>query len=188
MDHAKIEEGVRLILECVGEDPTRPGLLDTPARVARMYEEILAGMSQDPAELFATTFDEGHQEMVIVHDIPVYSICEHHLVPFYGVAHVAYIPNESGRVCGISKLARLVDLYARRAQVQERLTSQVADALVQYMKPLGAMVVIECEHMCMTMRGVKASGAQTVTSALRGTMRADSRTRAEALQLLHRGN
>lgn len=187
MDHAKIEEGVRLILEGVGEDPNRPGLLDTPARVARMYEEILAGMSQDPAELFATTFDEGHQEMVIVHDIPVYSICEHHLVPFYGVAHVAYIPNQSGRVCGISKLARLVDLYARRAQVQERLTSQVADALVEHMEPIGAMVVMECEHMCMTMRGVKKPGSRTVTSAVRGVFDIDSTTRAEALSLIFPG-
>ena len=184
MDHAKIEEGVRLILEGVGEDPTRPGLLDTPARVARMYEEILAGMSQDPAELFATTFDEGHQEMVIVHDIPVYSICEHHLVPFYGVAHVAYIPNESGRVCGISKLARLVDLYARRAQVQERLTSQVADALVQYMKPLGAMVVIECEHMCMTMRGVQKPGTKTVTTIVRGVFAEDYPLQQTFLQMV----
>ena len=184
MDHAKIEEGVRLILEGVGEDPNRPGLLDTPARVARMYEEILAGMSQDPAELFATTFDE---EMVIVHDIPVYSICEHHLVPFYGVAHVAYIPNQSGRVCGISKLARLVDLYARRAQVQERLTSQVADALVKHMEPIGAMVVMECEHMCMTMRGVKKPGSKTTTSAVRGTFQSSDRTRAEAMRLITQG-
>ena len=183
MDHAKIEEGVRLILEGVGEDPNRPGLLDTPARVARMYEEILAGMSQDPAELF----DEGHQEMVIVHDIPVYSICEHHLVPFYGVAHVAYIPNQSGRVCGISKLARLVDLYARRAQVQERLTSQVADALVEHMEPIGAMVVMECEHMCMTMRGVKKPGSKTTTSAVRGTFQSSDRTRAEAMRLITQG-
>ena len=187
MDHAKIEEGVRLILEGVGEDPNRPGLLDTPDRVARMYEEILAGMSQDPAELFATTFDEGHQEMVIVHDIPVYSICEHHLVPFYGVAHVAYIPNQSGRVCGISKLARLVDLYARRAQVQERLTSQVADALVEHMEPIGAMVVMECEHMCMTMRGVKKPGSKTTTSAVRGTFQSSDRTRAEAMRLITQG-
>ena len=187
MDHAKIEEGVRLILEGVGEDPTRSGLLETPARVARMYEEILAGMTEDPSELFENTFDEGHQEMVIVHDIPVYSICEHHLVPFYGVAHVAYIPNESGRVCGISKLARLVDLFARRAQVQERLTSQVADTLVEQMNPDGVMVVMECEHMCMTMRGVKKPGSKTTTSAVRGSFASDERTRAEALRLIMGG-
>lgn len=187
MDHAKIEQGVRLILEGVGEDPDRPGLAETPARVARMYEEILAGMSQDPAELFATTFDEGHQEMVMVHDIPVCSICEHHLVPFYGVAHVAYIPNESGRVCGISKLARLVDVYARRPQVQERLTSQVADSLVEYMNPLGVIVVLECEHMCMTMRGVKKPGSKTTTSAVRGSFRNSDATRAEAIRLITSG-
>ena len=145
MDTDKIEQGVRLILEGVGEDPQRQGLLDTPARVARMYEEILSGMDQDPAELFVHKFDEGHQEMVIVHDIPVYSLCEHHMLPFYGLAHIAYIPNSSGQVCGISKLARLVDLYAKRLQVQERLTSQVADALVEQMDPLGVLVCIECE-------------------------------------------
>lgn len=184
MDTAKIEEGVRLILEGVGEDPNREGLVKTPSRVARMYEEILAGMTQDPADLFETMFDEGHQEMVIVHDIPVYSICEHHLVPFYGKAHVAYIPNEEGQVCGISKLARLVDLYARRPQVQERLTSQVADTLVEQLNPRGVMVVLECEHMCMTMRGVKKPGSKTTTSAVRGSLRDDASSRAEALSLI----
>ena len=184
MDARKIEEGVRLILEGVGEDPDRDGLLETPARVARMYEEVLAGMRQDPAALFEKQFDEGHQEMVIVHDIPVYSLCEHHLVPFYGLAHVAYIPNSSGRVCGISKLARLVDVYARRLQVQERLTSQVADAVMEHMSPLGVLVVMECEHMCMTMRGVKKPGSKTTTSAVRGSFKNSAQTRAEALKLI----
>ena len=187
MNPELIKQAVTMLLEGIGEDPNRAGLVETPDRIARMYEEILAGMSQDPAELFATTFDEGHQEMVIVHDIPVYSICEHHLVPFYGVAHVAYIPTQSGRVCGISKLARLVDLYARRAQVQERLTSQVADALVEHMEPIGAMVVMECEHMCMTMRGVKKPGSKTTTSAVRGTFQSSDRTRAEAMRLITQG-
>ena len=184
MDTAKIEEGVRLILEGVGEDPERDGLLNTPERVARMYEEILAGMNQDPTELFVTKFDEGHQEMVIVHDIPVYSLCEHHMVPFYGLAHVAYIPNSSGRVCGISKLARLVDLYARRLQVQERLTSQVADTLVEQMNPQGVLVVIEAEHLCMSMRGVRKPGSKTTTSAVRGLFERNDATRAEALSLI----
>ena len=184
MDRTKIEQGVRLILEGVGEDPDREGLLDTPARVARMYEEVFAGMTQDPSELFEKKFNEGHQEMVIVHDIPVYSICEHHLVPFYGVAHVAYIPNEEGYICGISKLARLVDLFARRPQVQERLTSQVADTLVRELDPQGVMVVMECEHLCMSMRGVKKPGSKTTTSAVRGSLRSSAETRAEALSLI----
>lgn len=184
MDADKIEQGVRLILEGVGEDPQRSGLADTPARVARMYEEILSGMSENPADLFVRSFDEGHQEMVIVHDIPVYSLCEHHLLPFYGLAHIAYIPNSSGHVCGISKLARLVDLYAKRLQVQERLTSQVADALVEQMRPLGVLVVVECEHLCMSMRGVKKPGSKTTTSAVRGSFRNSSETRMEALSLI----
>ena len=184
MDHEKIEAGVRLILEGVGEDPDREGLLDTPARVARMYEEILAGMSEDPHKHFSVTFDEGHQEMVLVKDIPFYSLCEHHMVPFHGLAHVAYIPGREGRVCGISKLARLVDVYARRLQVQERLTSQVADMLVDCLDPLGVLVVIEAEHMCMTMRGVKKAGSKTVTSAVRGTLESNASTRAEALALI----
>lgn len=184
VDREKIEQGVRMILEGVGEDPNRDGLLDTPSRVARMYEEILAGLTQDPSELFVKSFDEGHQEMVLVHDIPVYSICEHHLVPFYGVAHVAYIPNESGRICGISKLARLVELYARRPQVQERLTSQVADTLVEQLDPQGVLVVLECEHLCMSMRGVKKPGSKTTTSAVRGQFKLNQSTRAEALSLI----
>lgn len=184
MDKEKIEEGVRLILEGVGEDPNREGLLDTPGRVARMYEEILSGMHADPDKLFEKKFDVGHQEMVIVHDIPVYSLCEHHMLPFIGLAHVAYIPNEDGRVCGISKLARLVDLYAHRLQVQERLTSQIADTLVKEMDPQGVMVVIECEHLCMTMRGVRKPGSKTTTSAVRGALKTSQRSRMEALTLI----
>ncbi|MGI6033017.1 MAG: GTP cyclohydrolase I FolE [Coriobacteriales bacterium] len=188
MDHEKIEQGVRMILEGVGEDPDRPGLKETPARVARMYEEVLCGMEQDPDELFVKKFDEGHQEMVIVHDIPVYSLCEHHLVPFFGVAHVAYIPNKSGRICGLSKLARLVELYAHRLQVQERLTSQIADTLVEEMDPQGVLVVLECEHMCMSMRGVRKPGSKTTTSAVRGSLRSSAQTRAEALSLIRGRN
>lgn len=184
MDHAKIEAGVRLMLEGMGEDPDREGLLDTPGRVARMYEEIFSGLDKDPAELFVKKFNEGHQEMVIVHDIPVYSVCEHHLVPFYGVAHVAYVPNKAGFICGISKLARLVDLFARRPQVQERLTSQVADTLVEQLDPQGVLVVMECEHLCMSMRGVKKPGSKTTTSAVRGSFRRSAETRAEALSLI----
>ena len=187
MDKAKIEQGVRLILEGVGEDPDRDGLVETPARVARMYEEVLSGMTADPAELFEKKFDEGHQEMVIVHDIPVYSLCEHHMVPFFGVAHVAYIPNITGRVCGLSKLARLVELYAHRLQVQERLTSQIADTLVDQMDPQGVLVVLECEHMCMSMRGVRKPGSKTTTSAVRGSLRSSPETRAEALSLIREG-
>lgn len=187
MDRAKIEEGVRLILEGVGEDPDREGLRETPARVARMYEEILAGLDEDPAELFVKKFNEGHQEMVLVHDIPIYSICEHHLVPFFGVAHIAYIPNESGQICGISKLARLADLYARRPQVQERLTSQIADTLVRELEPQGVLVVLECEHLCMSMRGIKKPGSKTTTSAVRGSIRRSAETRAEAFSLIRLG-
>ena len=187
MDLAKVEQGVRLILEGVGEDPDREGLLETPARVARMYEEVLSGLGQDPAYLFEKKFNEGHQEMVIVHDIPVYSLCEHHLVPFYGVAHVAYLPNKAGYICGISKLARLVELFARRPQVQERLTSQVADTLVRELNPEGVLVVMECEHLCMSMRGVKKPGSKTTTSAVRGMFRSSAETRAEALGLILQG-
>lgn len=184
MDLAKIEEGVRLILEGMGEDPNREGLLKTPARVARMYEECCHGLYEDPAVHFETTFDEGHEEMVIVHDIPFYSMCEHHLAPFFGKAHVAYIPSTDGRICGISKLARLVDVFARRPQVQERLTSQVADTLVEQLNPQGVIVVMEAEHLCMSMRGVKKPGSKTTTSAVRGIFRSSSATRAEALSLL----
>lgn len=187
VDQEKIEQGVRLILEGVGEDPDREGLRETPARVARMYEEILSGLSEDPSALFEKKFNEGHQEMVLVHDIPIYSICEHHLVPFFGVAHVVYIPNESGQICGISKLARLADLYARRPQVQERLTSQIADTLVNELDPQGVLVVLECEHLCMSMRGIKKPGSKTTTSAVRGSIRRSAETRAEALSLIRLG-
>jgi GTP cyclohydrolase I len=179
-----VEAAVRELLFAVGEDPDREGLLDTPARVARAYAETFAGLQQpDAGAVLSTTFDLGHEEMVLVKDIEVYSTCEHHLVPFHGVAHVGYIPSEDGRITGLSKLARLVDLYARRPQVQERLTSQVADALVEHLQPRGAIVVFECEHLCMSMRGVRKPGSRTVTSAVRGQMR-DVATRAEAMSLI----
>ncbi len=184
MDLEKIEQGVRLILEGVGEDPEREGLLDTPARVARMYEEVFSGLEADPASCFEVTFDEGHREMILVRDIPFYSMCEHHLVPFFGLAHIAYIPSINGRICGLSKLARLLDVYARRPQVQERLTSQVADTIVEYLEPQGAIVVLEAEHMCMSMRGVKKPGTKTTTSAVRGSFQRSSVTRSEALSLM----
>ncbi|MCL2526457.1 MAG: GTP cyclohydrolase I FolE [Coriobacteriia bacterium] len=187
MDKAKIEEGVRLILEGIGEDLNREGLIDTPKRVAAMYEEICSGLHQDPAQHFKITFDdEHHQEMVLVRDIPLYSMCEHHLAPFIGKAHVAYIPGIDGKICGLSKLARVVDVYARRLQVQERLTSQVAQSIVDNLNPLGVIVVIEAEHLCMSMRGVRKPGAETITSAVRGIFREDPKTRAEALALIHR--
>lgn len=183
-DSAKVEEGVRLILEGVGEDPQREGLLDTPARVARMYEEILQGMHQDPAEYFKVAFEEGHREMVLVKDIPFYSVCEHHLVPFFGLAHVAYLPGASGKICGLSKLARTVDSFAQRLQVQERLTGQVANTLVENLEPDGVLVVVEAEHLCMSMRGVKKPGTKTVTSAVRGAFETSQKTRSEALDLI----
>ena len=185
VDQEKIEQGVRLILEGIGEDPDREGLKKTPGRVARMYAEICSGLTADPSEYFETMFDEGQQDMVLVKDIPFYSICEHHLVPFFGKAHVGYIPAKDGRICGISKLARLVDAYAKRPQVQERLTMQVADRLVEELNPQGVIVVIQAEHLCMTMRGARAAGAKTKTSALRGVMKSDARTRAEAMSLLN---
>jgi GTP cyclohydrolase I len=184
MDHSKIEEGVRLILEGVGEDPAREGLLETPARVARMYAEILGGMTEDGTNLFTATFEEGHHEMVLVKDIPFYSMCEHHMVPFFGKAHIAYIPGDDGIICGLSKLARLVEVYAKRLQVQERLTRQVADTLVKVLNPGGVIVVIEAEHLCMSMRGVKKPGSRTITSAVRGVFEASQKTRAEALSLI----
>ncbi|MCL2819159.1 MAG: GTP cyclohydrolase I FolE [Actinomycetia bacterium] len=184
MDSAKIEQGVRLILEGIGEDPDREGLVETPTRVARMYEEICAGIHESAATHFSVTFNEDHQEMVLVKDIPLYSICEHHLVPFIGVAHVAYIPNEKGTVCGLSKLARVVDVYAKRLQLQERLTSQIAQSIVEHLDPLGVMVVIEAEHLCMSMRGVRKPGTTTITSAVRGSFASDPRTRAEAMSFL----
>jgi len=184
VDHEKIQQGVRLILEGIGEDPAREGLMDTPKRVANMYEEVLSGIGEDPGKLFEKSFCENHNEMVIVKDIPFYSICEHHLAPFFGMAHVGYIPGADGLICGISKLARLVDLFARRLQVQERLTSQVADTLVEELDPEGVIVVIEAEHLCMSMRGVKKPGSKTTTSAVRGIFRRDPKTREEALSLI----
>jgi GTP cyclohydrolase I len=184
MDRNKIIEGVRLILEGVGEDPAREGLVRTPERVAEMYEEIFAGLSQDAAEHFCVTFNEGHQEMVLVRDIPLYSVCEHHLVPFMGRAHVAYIPGKAGRICGLSKLARVVDVFAKRPQVQERMTSQIADTIVEHLEPQGVMVVIEAEHLCMSMRGVQKPGAITTTSAVRGIFERNPATRAEAMSLI----
>jgi GTP cyclohydrolase I len=182
-DTPRLERAVREILLAIGEDPDRDGLQDTPARVARAYEEMFAGLRQDPSGVLATTFDLGHDEMVLVKDIEVFSSCEHHLVPFFGMAHVGYIPNEDGRITGLSKLARLVDVYARRPQVQERLTSQVADALVANLQPRGVIVVMECEHLCMSMRGVRKVGAKTTTSAVRGQLR-DPASRAEAISLI----
>lgn len=184
MDREKIEAGVRLILEGIGEDPSREGLLETPRRVADMYGEVFSGLGEDAAEHFCVTFNEGHQEMVLVRDIPLYSVCEHHLVPFLGRAHVAYIPGTHGRICGLSKLARVVDVYAKRPQVQERMTSQIADTIVEHLDPAGVIVVIEAEHLCMSMRGVKKPGTMTVTSAVRGIFERKAATRAEAMSLI----
>ena len=183
-DTARAEAAVRELLIAVGEDPDRAGLKDTPARVARAYAETFAGLWQDPAEILATTFDEDHDELILVKDIPLYSTCEHHLVPFHGVAHISYIPGEDGRVTGLSKLARLVDVYARRPQVQERMTSQIADALADVLKPRGVLVVIEAEHLCMAMRGIRKPGSRTVTSAVRGIFRDNAATRSEAMSLV----
>ncbi|MEA2434327.1 MAG: cyclohydrolase [Actinomycetota bacterium] len=187
-DRELIVDAVRQILKGIGEDPDRDGLLRTPERVADMYAEIFAGIGAEPSDLLEVRFDEGHDEMIMVRDIPLFSICEHHLVPFMGKAHVAYIPNESGQITGISKLARVVDLVARRPQVQERLTTQVADAIEKALEPRGVLVVVEAEHLCMTMRGVRKPGSQTVTSAVRGIFRANEKTRAEALGFIHRGH
>ncbi|HJX44328.1 MAG TPA: GTP cyclohydrolase I FolE [Geodermatophilus sp.] len=184
MDTARAEAAVRELLLAVGEDPDRPGLRDTPARVARAYAETFAGIWQDPAQILATVFDEDHDELVLVKDIPMYSTCEHHLVPFHGAAHVGYIPGEDGRVTGLSKLARLVDVYARRPQVQERMTRQIADALDTHLKPRGVLVVVEAEHLCMGMRGIRKPGSTTVTSAVRGMFRDNPATRAEAMSLV----
>ena len=183
-DQAKVEAGIRLVLEGIGEDLDRDGLRDTPVRVARMYEEITSGLREDPTRVLDAVFDEGHDELVMIRDIPMASICEHHLIPFVGKAHVAYIPNERGRITGLSKLARLVDGLAKRPQVQERLTAQIADAMVERLEPRGALVVIEAEHLCMSMRGVRKPGAVTVTSAVRGSFRDSMSTRMEAMNLL----
>jgi len=184
VDHGRIEKAVREILLAIGDDPDRDGLRDTPARVARAYEEQFAGLSQHPEDVLTTVFEAGHEEMVLIRDIELYSTCEHHLVPFYGSAHVGYIPNSRGQITGLSKVARLVDVYARRPQVQERLTTQVADAIMTHLDPRGGIVEIEAEHLCMTMRGVRKPGAKTVTSAVRGDFRNRDRTRAEAMSLI----
>ena len=185
IDEGRIEKAAREILEAIGEDPDRDGLQRTPERIAAMYAEIFAGLHLDPAEVLNVTFEAGHDEMILERDIPFHSVCEHHLVPFIGRAHVAYIPGEDGRITGLSKLARLVDGYSRRPQVQERLTTQVADAMEQVLKPRGVLVVIEAEHLCMSMRGVRKPGAVTVTSAVRGLFRDSAPTRSEAMAFIH---
>lgn len=182
-DFVGVEKAIRDLLVAVGEDPDRDGLLDTPARVARSYAEVFRGLRETPDEVLSTTFDLGHDELILVKDIELYSTCEHHLLPFHGVAHVGYIPAADGRITGLSKLARLVDVYARRPQVQERITTQVADALMRILEPQGAIVVIEAEHMCMSVRGVRQPSAKTVTSAVRGTL-LNPATRAEAMALI----
>jgi GTP cyclohydrolase IA len=182
-DHERAERAIRELLLAVGENPDREGLKETPARVARAYAEMFAGLRMSPEVVLSTTFDLGHDEMVLVKDIEVWSMCEHHLVPFTGVAHIGYIPNVDGQITGLSKLARLVDVFAKRPQVQERLTTQVAEALGRILEPRGVIVVIECEHLCMTMRGVRKPGAKTVTSAVRGQLR-DPATRSEAMSLI----
>ena len=185
-DAERAERAVRELLIAVGEDPERDGLKETPARVARAYQEMFGGLHTDPDEVLATTFDVGHDELVLVKDIPMYSTCEHHLVSFHGVAHVGYIPGASGQVTGLSKLARVVDLYARRPQVQERLTTQIADAIVRKLDPRGVIVVIEAEHLCMAMRGIRKPGATTTTSAVRGQFKTSAISRGEALDLISR--
>lgn len=185
-DQPRAEAAVRELLLAMGEDPERDGLQDTPARVARAYKEMFAGLWVDPDEVLATTFDVGHDELVLVKDIPMYSTCEHHLVSFHGVAHVGYIPGTTGQVTGLSKLARVVDLYAKRPQVQERLTTQIADALVRKLDPRGVIVVIEAEHLCMAMRGIRKPGASTTTSAVRGIFKTNAISRGEALELIAR--
>ncbi|OIJ89689.1 GTP cyclohydrolase I FolE [Streptomyces colonosanans] len=182
-DEKRAENAVRELLIAVGEDPDREGLRETPGRVARAYQELLAGLRQQPEDVLTTTFDLGHDEMVLVKDIEIVSLCEHHLLPFHGVAHVGYIPAESGKITGLSKLARLVDVFARRPQVQERLTTQIADSLMRILEARGAIVVIEAEHMCMSVRGIRKPGAKTTTSAVRGQLR-DATTRAEAMSLI----
>jgi GTP cyclohydrolase I len=187
VDLPRIERAVREILEAIGEDADRDGLVATPNRVARMYAEVFAGLTEDPGRHLTVTFEAGHDEMVMVKDIPMASMCEHHLIPWMGKAHVAYIPNEDGRITGLSKIARVVEGFARRPQVQERLTTQVADIIEERLEPRGVLVVIEAEHLCMSMRGVHKPGTTTVTSAVRGLFRDDPRTRAEALAYIHGG-
>jgi GTP cyclohydrolase IA len=185
-DQERVERAVRELLYAIGEDPTRQGLVDTPARVARAYKEMFGGLYTDPDEVLNTTFDEQHDELVLIKQIPMYSTCEHHLVAFHGVAHVGYIPGADGRVTGLSKIARVVDLYAKRPQVQERLTTQIADAVMRKLDPRGVIVVIEAEHLCMAMRGVRKPGAVTTTSAVRGQFKSDAASRSEALDLILR--
>jgi len=185
VDHERVRALVRELLEAIGEDPTREGLIETPRRVADMYVELFEGLEEDPGEHLRVTFEAGHDEMVMVRDIPFTSLCEHHLIPFVGLAHVAYLPGAEGRITGLSKLARLVEGYARRLQVQERMTTEIVEAMERELQPRGSIVVIEAEHFCMTMRGVKKAGATTVTSAVRGTFRTDASSRSEALQYIH---
>jgi GTP cyclohydrolase I len=187
VDTDRVERAVREILIAIGEDPDRDGVRGTPERVARMFAETCGGLHEDPRRHLKVTFEAGHDEMIMVRDIPLYSLCEHHLIPFVGRAHVAYIPNGDGRITGLSKLARLVDGYARRPQVQERLTTQVAEALEEILRPRGVLVVIEAEHLCMSMRGIRKPGASTVTSAVRGLFRTDPAARAEAMRFVERG-
>jgi GTP cyclohydrolase IA len=187
VDLVRIEKAVREILIALGEDPDRDGLVLTPGRVARAYAELFAGLRVDPRDVLRTTFEADHEELVIVRDIQVFSLCEHHLLPFKGVAHIGYIPGVHGRITGLSKLARLVEVYARRPQVQERLTSQIADQLSEQLDARGVMVVLECEHMCMEMRGIRKPGSRTVTSAVRGILQTDSKSRQEALMLINSG-
>lgn len=184
VDQARIEEAVREILLAIGEDPERDGLKQTPSRVARAYVELAQGMRESAKEVLSTTFDLGHEELIIVRDIEFQSLCEHHMLPFHGVTHIGYIPGTDGRITGLSKLARLVEVFARRLQVQERLTSQIADSMTEILNPAGVLVVVDAEHLCMSMRGVRKPGARTVTSAVRGQLR-DAATRAEAMALLH---
>jgi GTP cyclohydrolase I len=184
IDIERLERAVREILFAIGEDPDRDGLLRTPQRVAEMYAEICSGLQEDPSQHLVVTFEANHDEMVLVRDIPLYSICEHHLAPFHGQAHVAYIPGDDGRITGLSKLARLVDGYAKRPQVQERLTTQIADAIVDVLQPRGAFVMIEAEHLCMSMRGVRKPGSLTLTSAVRGLFKDSAATRAEVMALI----
>ena len=184
IDQARIRTAVTAIIEAIGEDPKREGLLDTPRRVAEMYAEIFAGLDMNPREELTVGFEEGHREMVILRDIPFYSMCEHHLLPFYGVAHIGYVPNDDGRVVGASKLARVVEIIAKRPQIQERMTTEIADAIVNGIKPDGVAVVVHAEHLCMIMRGIKKPGSTVITSAIRGTFRTKTETRTEFFSLL----
>jgi GTP cyclohydrolase I len=185
VDRGRVEKAVREILEAIGENPDRDGLVRTPQRVADMYGDVLGGLHEDPDSILDVTFEAGHDEMVMVRDIPMFSLCEHHIIPFVGTAHVASIPNEDGRITGLSKLARLVDVYSRRPQVQENLTTQIADTIERVLQPRGVLVVIEAEHLCMSMRGVRKPGTTTITSSVHGLFRHDPATRAEAMQLIH---